>query len=189
MIEFDTSITASDVRKRTRPWEMILIHHTGIGDRKGPEISDALWATLGKNIAAYLARKDDIYVSAHYQIDRDGKIRELADPVEFVTFHAGKSQWWSTIERKMVENLNDRAIGIELIGDGTKIKYTDAQYRSLASLCRYLMVMFETIQPCSIQGHEAVSPGRKNDPGQLFDWRQFFNLLYLEPIGVFSSDQ
>lgn len=176
MIDIDTSLRAADFRNRNQPWTMILTHHTGIGDRQGPEISDSLWETLYTNISAYLARKDNIYVSSHYVISRKGEIKELVDPSEHVAYHAGVSSYWNPIQRRWMKNCNDFSIGVELIGDGNKVPFTTEQYEAHARLNKYLMTLFPTI--CFLAGHEMVSPGRKDDPGKWFDYKLLHSLTF-----------
>lgn len=174
----DKSMIAFDKRPRIMAPTGITIHHTGIGERNPDEVSTELWSTLFKNISAYLSREDDKYVSVHYTIARDGSIKEHCDPAKWVTFHAGKSSFWNPIKRKWLDNCNEFFIGIELIGDGNKGSYSIEQYESLGELCSFLVFKFTTIQPQMIQGHEVISPGRKTDPGFLFDWRRFFGEMY-----------
>lgn len=169
-------IDGQDRRVRPGDWIGIVIHHTGLGDRR--EITDSLWRTLQKNIAAYLARKDDVFASAHFQIGRFGEITQIVNPDHYIAFHAGVSTFWHPVRRKFVSGMNDFAIGIELLGDGNVREYSEAQYEALGRLCAELLERFPTIQPHCITGHEVVSPGRKSDPGKLFDWRKAFAAIY-----------
>lgn len=165
-----------DKRGRKDEWCLIVVHHTGIGGRK--EISPSLWEKLGKNISAYLGKKDSNYVSAHYLITRSGERVKIIDPKAHVAFHAGKSSFWNSVKRKWVSGCNEFAIGIEMLGDGNLHKYSDEQYAELATLIKELRVEFKNIPPNGIVGHEMVSPGRKVDPGVYFDWDKLFKLIY-----------
>lgn len=167
-----------DCKKRPKDhyWSGIVIHHTGVGERDPEAISPSLWAKLAKNITAWLQKPDDVYVSAHYLITREGKINTILDPNHYIAYHAGLSQWWDIRARKIRTSCNYFMIGIELLGDGNLGHYSHEQYESLAKLCRTLMIR-HSIVPNMIVGHEAVSPGRKNDPGQLFDWDRLFSLI------------
>jgi len=170
-------LSAHDKRKRReKHWVGIIIHHTGIGGRK--VISEALWARLYRNITAYLGAKDKNYVSAHYTIGRHGETTELVDPKEYEAFHAGKSTHWCGYHRRIVSDWNRSAIGIELIGDGNIHEYSEEQYEALIDLCCYLVATHDTIHPLNILGHEAISPGRKDDPGKFFDWNYLFEGIY-----------
>jgi AmpD protein len=74
--------------------------------------------------------------------------------------------------------MNDYMIGIELVGDGNKGKFSTEQYLALADLCKNLTKKYSTISPRCIVGHDEISPGRKVDPGIHFNWRFFYKLLF-----------
>lgn len=118
----------------------------------------------------------EIYgVSAHYMINRDGKVIQLVQESD-IAYHAGKSKMPEPDGR---DSVNKFSIGIELISshpdddasiaDGTTPAYTNAQYDAVANLLRYLVSKYE-IPTKNIIGHEEISPGRKKDPGPMFDW-------------------
>lgn len=170
-------IDAHDKRlKREKDFVGIIIHHTSIGDRK--EISESLWLKLSENITNYLAKKDDNYVSAHFTISRKGKISMLVNPDTHEAFHAGRSLYWHPIKRQVVDDWNRHAIGIEIVGDGNLIKYSEEQYKALIELVKYLTDRYKTIHPLAIVGHENIAPMRKIDPGLYFDWHRFFKGVY-----------
>jgi len=170
-------VSSPDCRpRREKIWTGIVIHHTGIPDSEPKDPS--AWAKFGDAMTSWMSTKDDNYLSAHYQINRDGSIVQLVDPATHESFHAGKSAYWHPDRRQVLEDWNRYSIGIELIGDGNRIAYHDLQYQALADLCRELMERFRTIHPLAIVGHEQIAPGRKSDPGASFDWRRFFRLLY-----------
>lgn len=166
-------LDAADKRKRRETeWAGIIIHHTG-----QPKVVSS-WTAFQENIAKYLTTKDEAFVSAHFQINRDGEIIQLCDPREFEAFHAGVSSAWHPIMRKVVDDWNRYAIGIELIGDGNLEPYTKEQYAALTELCVDLTEAFPSIHPRAIYGHEEIAPGRKTDPGHLFDWSLFLKGYY-----------
>lgn len=170
--------TSPDNRPR-RPgveWVGIVIHHTGLPNNIPSDKST--WDKYTKNVIDWLSKKDDVYVSSHFIIDREGKVLCLVNPETHVAFHAGKSKYWNPQKRGILEGCNDFMIGIELIGDGNRIEYTELQYVALGHLCKDLIKRFDKIQPHCIVGHEMVSPGRKADPGILFDWKRFFTYIY-----------
>ena len=156
-------------------WSGIVIHHTAINGN-GNRI-ESEWRKLHTNIANYLGAKDKNYVSAHFQIGRYGERTQIVNPEYYIAWHAGKSSFWNSYWRKYQTGCNDFMIGIELLGDGNVVHYTQEQYDSLALLVNELLDKFKTIQPHCITGHEVVSPGRKIDPGKYFDWKKFFRLL------------
>ena len=119
------------------------------------------------NAAAALARLCDpaALVSAHYLIDEDGEVVQLV-PEERRAWHAGISSWAGRAR------LNDCSIGIELVNPGHEWGYrpfTEAQYGACVALCRAILARWP-IAACRVLAHSDVAPGRKQDPGELFDW-------------------
>jgi len=118
-------------------------------------------------------------VSAHYFIDEDGRIVRLVDE-ERRAWHAGVSCWQGR------ERLNDCSIGIEIVNPGHEWGYrpfTELQYQALEWLCPPLMKRF-AIPPLRVLGHSDVAPDRKDDPGELFDWKR----LAGSGIGVWPEE-
>lgn len=73
-------------------------------------------------------------------------------------------------------NCNDYSIGIELEGDEV-IPFTDEQYESLIPLTRLLREEYPEITQERIVGHCHIAPGRKTDPGDVFDWERLLSNL------------
>ncbi len=138
---------------------------------------------------------DDVYsifkeygLSVHYLIDREGEIYSLV-PEDRVAYHAGKG---SLPDFPQYENkMNQYSIGIELLAIGTKEEmlaiveediynqidpvlagYTEAQYQSLQLLVDNILKRNPSIlrDRRHVIGHDEYAPGRKTDPGSLFDW-------------------
>ncbi|MDQ6421636.1 LysM peptidoglycan-binding domain-containing protein [Paenibacillus sp. LHD-117] len=127
-------------------------------------------------------------VSSHYLIGRNGEIYRLVDENR-VAYHAGQG---SLPGFPGYENrLNEYSIGIELMAIGTRdemlpffpsqtydmispsnIGYTDAQYRSLNLLLDEIIKRHPSIvrDRQHVVGHDEYAPGRRTDPGRLFDW-------------------
>lgn len=130
------------------------------------------------NIEEILAIFCEYSVSSHYLIDRAGCIRQLV-PEEKKAWHSGASIMPEPDSR---QGVNDFSIGIELIGM-IDSGFTDAQYQSLALLCRGIESRWNII---SYVGHQDIAGKRavelglrsdiKTDPGLLFDWQRFYNL-------------
>jgi len=127
-------------------------------------------------------------VSAHYLIDREGKIYEFV-PESRMAHHVGKGSM--PFAPHYVNSLNIRSIGIEMLAIGSekdmkkfmppsqyqKIKkehigYTEAQYISLKKLIDDILKRNPKIKrgPKYIIGHEEYASARRSDPGELFDW-------------------
>lgn len=101
------------------------------------------------------------YASYHYLVGRDGVIVRVT-PENLQAYHAGESSF------RGEPNCNAFTIGISCIATH-KSGYTDEQYDALSSLCAELMLKYGlTVE--ELTGHEHIAPGRKRDPGPLFDW-------------------
>lgn len=100
-------------------------------------------------------------VSAHYIIDRSGKIYRLVEDKN-ISYHAGASKMPDG--RK---NVNDFSIGIELINK-MDTEYTSAQYDAVNDLIAYLKKKYPIK---SVVGHGDIAPDRKTDPWN-FNWKK-----------------
>lgn len=137
---------------RVRPPDMIVLHYTGMptGD-------------------AALARMCDPQskVSAHYMVEEDGRVFSLV-PEERRAWHAGQAFW------KGETDINAASVGIEVVNPGHEYGYRafpDAQIEALIELIADARSRW-TIPDARILGHADVAPARKEDPGELFPWKQ-----------------
>lgn len=109
-------------------------------------------------------------VSAHYLIDEDASCYQLVDEAARA-HHAGVSSWGGEAD------INSCSIGIELVNPGHAYPgyagdyraFPDAQMKCLIDLVRDICARHD-IKPRHVLGHSDVAPGRKIDPGELFDW-------------------
>ena len=85
-------------------------------------------------------------------------------------WHAGESSY------KGVTDCNNYSIGIELEGMDDDI-YTDRQYDKLIKVTQSIIKNYPLIKKDSIIGHSDVSPQRKTDPGDKFDWIRFLEAI------------
>jgi len=118
-------------------------------------------------------------VSAHYVIDEDGTVIALV-PEDRRAWHAGVS-WW-----RGRDDVNARSIGVELVNPGHEFGYRtfpEAQMAALVTLARDILTRYP-IEARNIVGHSDVAPGRKTDPGELFDWPR----LAAAGIGLWPAD-
>ena len=132
--------------------DTVILHYTGM--RSGNEALERLCCA-------------DSGVSAHYLIEENGDIYELVAP-EKRAWHAGVSCWQGR------ENINDTSIGIEIVNPGHEFGYRDfpeQQISRLIELLGFLKNKFD-IPAARFLGHSDVAPARKQDPGELFPWRQ-----------------
>lgn len=105
-------------------------------------------------------------VSAHYMIDEDGTVFSLV-PEEKRAWHCGISCWHGKA------SLNDTSIGIELVNPGHEFGYRpfpDTQMDALITLAKDIIDR-HGILPRNVVGHSDIAPTRKEDPGELFDWK------------------
>ncbi len=136
-------------RSGQRPY-LVVLHYTGM-------------ASAAKAID-WLASPES-NVSAHYVIDDDGVITQMVAE-DMRAWHAGLSHWAGETD------INSVSIGIEISNPGHDCGYPDfpqAQMQAVAALCRDIATR-RGIRPEGILAHSDVSPGRKIDPGEKFDW-------------------
>jgi AmpD protein len=107
-------------------------------------------------------------VSAHFLVARDGDITQFVGCGQRA-WHAGVSSFEGRA------GCNDFSVGIELEGTDF-VAFEPAQYLALARLTRALRT---SLPLRAVRGHSHVAPGRKTDPGPLFDWRRFAALAEL----------
>ncbi len=102
-------------------------------------------------------------VSAHYLVERDGKVYQLVDESSRA-WHAGDSWWGGGTD------LNSASLGIELDNTGEEI-YPEAQIDALLALLEVLSTRYG-IPPENVLGHGDIAPTRKVDPSYLFPWEK-----------------
>ena len=141
------------------------------GPRRGGSVPDlvVLHYTGMATAADALARLTDpaSEVSAHYLIDPDGRVVRLVAE-ETRAWHGGAAMWGG------VTDINSRSIGIEIVNPGHELGYPpfpEAQFAGLEALLADILARHE-ISPERVVSHACVSPERKRDPGEKFDWRR-----------------
>ncbi len=166
-----------------KPIDMLIIHHIGSDNGKIYSISGTIsWFTDEKTHLNPTTGKIENPVSAHYIIPREPyKGYDVIQVVKDadIAFHAGDSKW--TVQGLERRYINQYSIGIELEGDGNVFEYTEYQYEILIELTKQLMAA-HNIPEENILGHEDIAPGRKVDPGKLFDWKKYRQALTPEVI-------
>ena len=160
-----------DARPSGQAIDLIVVHGISLppGEFGGPWIDDLFTHQLDPQAHEYFRDIHELQVSSHLLIRRDGEVVQYV-PFERRAWHAGASCFGSR------EACNDYSIGIELEG-ADDIPYTDAQYWQLAELIRRLRSVFPQILQENIVGHSDIAPGRKTDPGPVFDWERLHTLL------------
>lgn len=103
------------------------------------------------------------YASYHLLVDRDGNKHKLV-PYSQQAYHAGVSEWGGR------KNCNGWMLGVAALATHTS-GFTDPQYEALIEISRWARAKGQ-FGVGNITGHEHVAPGRKVDPGPLFDWNR-----------------
>lgn len=140
-----------DTRPQGQKIDMLVLHYTGM-----------------KSAQAALERLTDpsAKVSAHYVIDEQGAMTQLVDE-QNRAWHTGVSHWAGQ------DRLNDCSIGIELVNPGHEFGYQpfpEAQMAALEELAAAIIAR-HNIPATRVLGHSDIAPERKQDPGELFDWK------------------
>jgi len=150
---------------------MLVLHAISLPDGQfDPQpITDFFLGNLQTQTHPSLHDLAGIQVSAHFVVDRQGKITQFVRTQD-KAWHAGESSWLGR------ENCNDYSIGIEIIGDERQA-FTRPQYTETARLCRVLMQQYPQISKQRIIGHQDIAPNRKWDPGKQWLWQRFFRSL------------
>lgn len=130
--------------------DMLILHYTGM---------ETAAAAL-ENLCSPHAK-----VSAHYSVDEDGTVYRHVDE-DKRAWHAGVARWAGE------SDINGCSIGIEIVNPGHEFGYRpfpDAQMAAVTELSAEI-VRRHAIPRHRVLGHSDVAPGRKQDPGELFDW-------------------
>jgi len=146
--------------------ELIVIHGISLppGRYGGPWIDRLFTNVLPAEADPYFATIQDLRVSSHVLISRDGTLTQYV-PFSMRAWHAGASNWCGR------EACNDYSIGIELEGTDDE-PYDDRQYPVLAALIAVLQRAYPALASGAVAGHSDIAPGRKTDPGPGFDWKR-----------------
>lgn len=140
---------------------LVVIHNISLppGEFGGPGVIELFTNRLDPAAHPYYETIQGLRVSAHFFIRRDGELIQFV-PCSKRAWHAGVSCWRGR------ERCNDFSLGIELEGMDD-LPYTDAQYAVLTDLLATLRAAYPIE---AVTGHADIAPGRKTDPGPLFDW-------------------
>lgn len=152
------------------PIDMMVLHYTGM-----PTAQAALQRLCDPRAE----------VSAHYIVDEDGSITQCV-PEGRRAWHAGRSFW------KGETDINSRSIGIEIVNPGHEFGYRpfpDVQIEAVIRLAGDICVR-HAICPWMVLAHSDIAPDRKEDPGELFPWKQLAEAgigHYVEPLPIVAS--
>lgn len=140
-----------DARPADTPIDTLVLHYTGMPTG-----------------AAAISRLCDASskVSAHYVVEEDGRVFRLV-PEARRAWHAGIAYW------RGHRDINARSIGIEIVNPGHEFGYRAFPAKQMAAvrdLARDILAR-NKIPLRNVVAHSDVAPERKEDPGELFDWR------------------
>jgi N-acetylmuramoyl-L-alanine amidase len=130
--------------------DMLILHYTGM--MSAPRVIAWFASPASK-------------LSSHYVVDEAGHITQMVSERDRA-WHAGVGSWAGETD------INSASIGIEIQNPGHDLGYPDfpeAQMRAVIALSRDI-VERNHIPPTRVLAHSDVSPGRKIDPGEKFDW-------------------
>lgn len=160
-----------DDRPAKMPIDAIIVHGISLppGEFGSRSVEQFFCGELDVNAHPSFASISALKVAAHLFIKRGGEILQFV-PFTKRAWHAGVSSF------KGREGCNDFSIGIELEGTD-ELPYESKQYEALSNVIRLLIKSYPSITPERIVGHSDVAPGRKTDPGPLFDWALLKGLI------------
>jgi AmpD protein len=147
---------------------LVVVHAISLppGEFGGDGVERLFTNRLDPAVHPYYESIHDLRVSAHFFVRRDGRVVQFV-PCGMRAWHAGVSSWQGR------QRCNDFSIGIELEGCDDK-PFEAVQYERLATLVHAIADRY----PLSgVAGHSDIAPGRKTDPGPLFDWPRLHAML------------
>ncbi len=130
--------------------DILLLHYTGMDSDDGA----LKWLCSAES-----------GVSCHYYVRTNGSVLQLVPEVKRA-HHAGVGSWEGH------DDINSRSIGIEIVNAGHPGGLPDfppAQMQAVAELSRDIILRHK-IEPHHVLAHSDIAPGRKEDPGEKFDW-------------------
>jgi N-acetyl-anhydromuramoyl-L-alanine amidase len=148
---------------------LVVIHGISLpaGEFGGPWVDTLFMCGFSQDSPHGLSELVGLEVSSHFFITREGVLTQYVSILDRA-WHAGVSAFAGR------ENCNDFSVGIEL--EGTDLTpYTEPQMQALTRLCQALAQDCPSIT--AVTGHNVIAPGRKTDPGPVFDWNALADLF------------
>ena len=155
-----------DRRPSERDVTLIVVHGISLppGQFGGGYIDRLFTNTLDVDEHPYFREIHHLRVASHVMIDRSGYVTQYVSFLDRA-WHAGESRHGGR------PRCNDYSVGIELEGTD-EVPYTPSQYEVLGRLVDTLQSAYPTLRDAHIVGHSDIAPGRKTDPGLVFDWHR-----------------
>jgi AmpD protein len=156
-----------DARPDNCSIDLLVIHNISLppGVFSGDDVEAFFLNHLDHSKHYFFEEIRELKVSSHLFIRRNGDAQQFVD-LDDRAWHAGQSTWQGK------ERCNDFSIGIELEGTDDQ-PFTEAQYATLIQLTQQIQQHYPAIKNERIVGHSDIAPGRKTDPGPLFDWSRY----------------
>jgi AmpD protein len=157
-----------DARPEGLAVDLLVIHNISLpaGHFGLTYIIDLFCNRLDADADPSFAELRGLRVSSHFLIARDGALTQFVS-TGARAWHAGLSAHAGR------ERCNDFSIGVELEGSDDS-PFEPAQYATLAQLSAALLAAHPLRD---VAGHQHIAPGRKTDPGPLFDWSRYRDAL------------
>ena len=161
---FNDRPNSSDIR-------LLVIHCISLPPNNygGDYVKDFFLNKLQSSEHEYFESIKNLKVSSHLFINRAGEVLQFV-PFDKRAWHAGESSF------NGVSDCNNFSIGIELEGSVDDF-YSEEQYKILIDITNEIIKKYPLIKKDCVVGHSDVSPGRKSDPGDRFDWKRFLEAL------------
>ena len=155
-----------DLRPVDMDVNLLVVHNISLPPNQfgGDEVELFFCNELDFTQHTYFQNLVDVRVSSHLFIKRCGSIVQFV-PFDKRAWHAGKSEFAG------VDKCNDFSIGVELEG-ADDIPYTEEQYHILNQVISVLYKEYPKLVRERVVGHCDIAPGRKSDPGEVFEWRR-----------------
>jgi AmpD protein len=158
-------------RSQNSSIKLIVIHAISLPPKEygGDYVENFFLNKLKISDHEYFKEIEDLKVSSHLYIKRDGEIIQFV-PFDKRAWHAGESSFNGKFD------CNDFSIGIELEGSDCD-NFTSHQYQVLIDVTKLLMNEYPDVKKNSIKGHSDIAPGRKTDPGDGFEWTRYLSKI------------
>ena len=141
--------------------DLIVIHSISLppGEFGNQQVQRLFTNQLDWDAHPYFQSLRGLQVSSHFFVARSGALWQFVS-CDDRAWHAGESSYRGR------SNCNDDSIGIELEGLEGGL-FEAAQYETLSSVCAALLLHYPITH---LTGHQHIAPGRKQDPGNGFNW-------------------
>jgi len=134
--------------------------------------------SFGVPVPEFVQRLDELRLSTHYVIDREGQVFQLV-PDDKVAWHAGISYW------RHIPNLNAKSIGIELQNDTLgQSPFPEKQIDAFVKLAKKIIHKY-SIPAENVVSHSDIAPKRKVDVGKEFPWKKVAE----QGIGLWADEK